>query len=70
MDFTLPNGRNQLLHCSYYEISPPMSLIQRPTIIYLHCNGGCRLEPKPLIPVLLESGQKIKIFFCILNGFF
>ena len=47
-----------------------MSIVQRPTIIYLHCNGGCRLEPLPLIPALLEKGQKNNDFLPIfLNNF-
>lgn len=51
-DYQLKNKRGHLLQCSYFEpaIRPAKDL---PCVLYLHGNGGCRLDAFPPVHTLL-----------------
>jgi hypothetical protein len=48
VDFDLKNKSDKILKCSLFEIANSVK-DKKPCIIYLHCNGGSRMESLPIV---------------------
>lgn len=57
-DFELRNGRGMILQCSHFE---PLTSwdTPMPCVIYLHGNGGCRIEALDVVHTLLPADVSV-----------
>lgn len=58
-DIDIKNAQNLNIKLTFYEIQSEEKL---PCVIYLHCNGGGRIEIIPLVPLVLAKGYHLMCF--------